>query len=50
MYLFYFNKNIPVLLLIFVEHFDVIDAVKDDEFDLLILDDVLYDDVVCFAD
>lgn len=47
---FYINRNIPVLLFIFVEHFDMIDAVEHDEFNLLVLDDVLYDDVVCLAD
>lgn len=50
MYLFYINRNIPVLLFIFVEHFDMIDAVEHDEFNLLVLNDVLYDDVVCLAD
>ena len=43
------NKNVPMLLFVFVEHFDMVDAVEYDEFDLLVLDDVLDYDVVCLA-
>lgn len=44
------NINVPVLLFVFVEHFDMVYTVEYDEFDLLVLDDVLDDDVVCLAD
>lgn len=44
------NINVPVLLFVFVEHFDMVYTVEYVEFDLLVLDDVLDDDVVGLAD
>lgn len=47
---FYVNIDVPVLLFVFVEHFDMVYTVEYDEFDLLVLDDVLDYDVVGLAD
>lgn len=41
---------VPMLLFIFVEHFDVVDSVEGDDLDLVVLDDVLHHDVVRLCD
>lgn len=39
----------PVLLFIFIQHFDMIDAMEHNELDLFVFNYILNDDVVGFA-